>query len=249
MSLLPSRIAAQEHADAVQRAAIIANSKPGSLIATSVLFGRLHLGLVAGALICSVGLLFFGSYLQFISSTSTISSPQSHHQLNSTTFLSRFLAIDVQPFKSLLFPKDSFPQDRDDVESSVLIFVGAVSASVELLLLLAILLEHFKASLMISLAIVGSFIFHCFSSSSSNEEGVFKLASMTFQLIFVTFCLLFTVTLKVKAKVANRLLLLLKEGDEGSEGSGSSVEMLIRSTKKEFKKNIEGGGRKEVNSV
>ncbi len=239
MDEMPSRVAARRQLLKAQRAAIINGAGQGGshlllLLRWTVLYGRLQLALVGGCLVASVLLLFAGSYLQFTSSSSssslsskTSSASELHHpqQLNTTSLISGLLAIDLEAFRArrALFNK---AKEEDLAESSsVLIFVGATSATVELLLLLAILLEHFKGSLAISLLLGGSYLWYMvisWSSTTSTSNSAASAASATFQLTLLLASLLYTATIKVKVRLADRVLLL-----QNKNGGGDKDEMRL----------------------
>lgn len=236
MDEMPSRVAARRQLLKAQRAAIINGAGQGGshllLLRWTVLYGRLQLALVGGSLAASVLLLFAGSYLQFTSSSSSLSSKTSssmselhpHHpqQLNSTSLISSLLAIDLEAFRArrALFNKAEEEEEDFAESSSVLIFVGATSATVELLLLLAILLEHFKGSLAISLLLGGSYLWYVvtsWSSTTSTSNSAASAASATFQLILLLATLLYTATIKVKVRLADRVLLLQQKSVDKDE--------------------------------
>ena len=234
---MPSRVAARRQLQKAQRAAIINGAGQGGshlllLLRWTVLYGRLQLALVGGSLAASVLLLFAGSYLQFTSSSSSSlssktssSASELHHpqQLNTTSLISGLLAIDLEAFRArrALFNKAGEEEEEDFAESSsVLIFVGATSATVELLLLLAILLEHFKGSLAISLLLGGSYLWYMVTSWStltSTSNSAASAASATFQLALLLASLLYTATIKVKVRLADRVLLLQQKSVDKDE--------------------------------
>ena len=240
MDEMPSRVAARRQLQKAQRAAIINGAGQGGshlllLLRWTVLYGRLQLALVGGSLAASVLLLFAGSYLQFTSSSSSSLSsktsssaselPHPHHpqQLNTTSLISSLLAIDLEAFRArrALFNKAEEEEEEDFAESSsVLIFVGATSATVELLLLVAILLEHFKGSLAISLLLGGSYLWYVvtsWSSTTSTLNSAASAASATFQLALLLASLLYTATIKVKVRLADRVLLLQQKSVDKDE--------------------------------
>ncbi|MDN5249736.1 MAG: hypothetical protein QWI73_06600 [Alphaproteobacteria bacterium] len=238
MDEMPSRVAARRQLQKAQRAAIINGAGQGGshlllLLRWTVLYGRLQLALVGGSLAASVLLIFAGSYLQFTSSSSSSSlssktsssASELHHpqQLNTTSLISGLLAIDLEAFRArrALFNKAGEEEEEDFAESSsVLIFVGATSATVELLLLLAILLEHFKGSLAISLLLGGGYLWYVvtsWSSTTSTLNSAASAASATFQLALLLASLLYTATIKVKVRLADRVLLLQQKSVDKDE--------------------------------
>ncbi len=210
---MPSRIAARQELQRAQRAAIIA--KPPSLpLRLTVLCGRLQLALVVGSLAASLALTISGIYLQFRTwrAVDELHHHQPHHhQFNSTLLISRLVNIDLQAFHARLAAAlGSRDADLERHSGAILLFVGATSAVLELLLLVAVMLEQLKASLMICLLLAASLLHHQLSSTDDDQSlgsTAASVASTTFQLAFLVACLLFAAAIRVKVSLADRLLL------------------------------------------
>ena len=153
-------------------------------------FTRLQLAITSAALVCSVVLLFVSTIVYHFQSGSTFDS------------LVRFLAIDLHTFPDLFGHSATTP-------GLIPMYVACVSILVEIGLIFAVLLQDFKASLFWS-TLMGFALLQQLRTPSSALE----IPSMAFQVLFFASFMCFTMGLKVKVIVTDRMMLREKESCE-----------------------------------